>query len=412
MTDTDLTDRIAELIDTSAPRLSADEIFARARVAPAVPDASARRSRISPALVLSYCGMAILLTVAIVISVGGGSGPSKSPRASTPISSSTDGSGPGSSIAGKLPLADVAATPLNWSPITYGNVQISVPSDWIVSAGGSCSGSTGIVLAVPADLSGCQDASSEASIGNFVPPVGAGEPYFLKSNSTVNGIPVALQQGTGGSSVEVALSMSVEARGPLASEILGTLTYAPDFAALNYPAFVAWGTRVPVTNVAPPVSWRTVTFGGISFRTPQNWTIDRQSSWGGCPPYNDMQPDVIELNAAQSSSDASCPVILLEARSWAPTFGVVVGAGPALLGGSIPDTAGDNCMNRNGLKVCIEPVPFDGGHSADVHLNMLTALVFHENQSRPDEIEIGLSGSGELADAIFDSIRPAPSSSS
>jgi hypothetical protein len=407
MTDTDLTDRITELIDTSAPRVSADEIFARARVVSAVPDTSVRRSRISPALVLSYCAMAILLTVAIVLCVGGSSGPSKSPGATTPNAPAAHGSGP-EAIAGQVPLADIAATPLNWSPITYGNVQISVPSDWIVYAGGNCSGSNGIVLAVPADLSGCMDASSEASIGNFVPPVGAGEPYSLKSNGTVNGIPVALQQGTRGSSVEVALSMSVEARGPLAAEILGTLTYAPDFAVLNSPDSVSRGTRVSVSNVAPPASWRTVTFGGISFRTPESWTIERQSAWGGCP-YPDMQPNVIELSTARSSNDYSCPVIALDAQGWAPTAGVVVGAGPALFGGSIPNTAGDHCINLNGLRVCVLPVPLDGGLSPDVHLNMLTALVFHENQSRPDEVELGLSGSGQVADAIFDSIRIASS---
>jgi hypothetical protein len=398
MTDTNLAERITELIDTSAPALSADQIIARSRAVTDVRDSPARRSRLSPVLVLTYCGMAVLLTVAIVVgvSVSRGSGPSKSTGATTRISPATAGPGNGTSI-GDVHFADVAATPLNWSPITYGNVQISVPSDWIVYAGDNCTGDRGVVLAVPANESGCTDAADEAEIGNFVPPT---DPYSLKTNGTVNGIPVARESGGAGASEELAASMYVEARGSLASEILGTLTYAPDYSILLKPSvFLKSGT------VSAPDSWQTVTFGRLTFRAPEAWTTERDSGWGGCP--GNIQTGVIRLSTAQSYSMPSCPVTLSDAATWAAVPGVVVGAGPAVLDGAKPDTSGDQCQEMNRLRVCIEPVPLDGGSVPGLQPNLLTVLVFVSGQARPDQVEIGLAGSGQIADAIFDSMRPA-----
>ncbi len=271
-----------------------------------------------------------------------------------------------------------------------GMSEISVPSGWVVYAGDNCNGETGVLLAVPANESGCANASDEAEIGNFVPPT---DPYSLKSNATVNGIPVALQSGTAGASEELALSMFVEARGALATQILGTLTYAPDYAIL-----------LTSRKVNPPVSWQGVAFGGITFRAPRAWTIERDSVWGGCP--GNIQSGVIRLSTAQRDSMPSCPVSLSDAASWAGVPGVVVGAGPAVVGGEGVDTSRDSCQSVHELRVCIEPVPLNGGLEPGLQLNLLTALVFLPGQARPDQVEIGLAGSGQVADAIFDSIRP------
>jgi hypothetical protein len=404
MTDTELAEQIIEMIDTTAPPVSVDAIIARGRAVAVAPDSPARRSRLSPVLVLSYCAMAVLLTVAVVVgvSVSHGSGPSKSPSATAPITPATRGSLPGQPTVGDLHFADVAATPVNWSPIIYGNVQISVPSDWAVYAGDNCTGDTGVVLAVPVNESGCANAPDEAEIGDFVPPTG---PYSLKSNGSVNTIPVATEPSSGGASFEVALGMFVRARGPLATEILGTLTYAPDYSILQKPSiFIKPGT------LSAPDSWQTVTFGGITFRSPAGWTTERDSGWGGCP--GNIQADVIRLSTAQGDiAIPTCPVTLLTASAWTAVPGVVVGAGPAVFDGAIPDTTGDQCRTMNGLRVCIEPVPLDSGSEPGLQLNLLTALVFVPGQTRPDQVEIGLAGSGQVPDAIFDSMRPAGSSS-
>jgi hypothetical protein len=404
MTETQITEQIRELIDTSAPALSAADIIARASSVESRRAMPAVRSGLRPALVISYSATALVLVVAIVVGLSlGGSGRVKNPPLTT-------GAKPGSSIAGHGPFADVAATPLGWSPITYRNVQISVPSDWIVYPGGNCPGTDGVVLAVPADLSGCANASSEASIGNFIAPGGdatAVKPFSLKPNTTVNGIPVALEPKTGGSSVEIALGMFVQARGDLSKEILRTLTYAPDFAALNYSAELSWGARVPSPIVPAPSSWQTVTFGGITLRAPRTWSTERDSYWGGCP--GNIQASTIRLSAAQTYSTPGCPVAVSDAANWAGVPGVVVGAGPAVLNGAMPATSGDNCVTEYGLKICTEPVPLDAGEEPGLRLNLLTALVFLPGQTRPDQIEIGLSGTGQVVDAIFDSIRPASS---
>jgi hypothetical protein len=115
------------------------------------------------------------------------------------------------------------------------------------------------------------------------------------------------------------------------------------------------------------------------------------------------------LSTAQSYEVPSCPAVLLDAAGWAAVPEVVVAAGPAVLDGAKADTSGDECLSSNGLRICVEPVPLDGGSVPGLHVNLLTALVFIPGHASPDQVEIGLDGTGQDAQAIFDSMRPASS---
>lgn len=293
------------------------------------------------------------------------------------------------------PLADVAATPPGWSPVDFESVQISVPSGWLVEDPGyACGGSEGMVFIseaphLPSGESSCvltPDLVSLRPAGSS--PVPGGHP------GVVNGIRVERGQSRAGSTttyLERGLGVDVAASGPLAQEVLGTLTHSP--------LSVVLGSVVSGT----PSGWHNVAFGGLRFAVPDGWAVTRDSSWGGCP--GGITPDVLRLSTAQTVSDPGCGAAPLPtAGGGAPVAGMVVGAGPQVSAG---DVQSEQCVHRNGLRICIEPPPAVGdGQQPGRQLDLLTATVFLPGRSRPDQVEIGLVGSGLTPLRIFDSLEP------
>lgn len=290
------------------------------------------------------------------------------------------------------PLADVAATPKGWSPISSGNVQISVPSSWLVYNDDCSNDVAGIVFVAepPRVMSntGCTTPANVVSIG-------AARRSSITHGRTavVNDIHVSIGWSRAGTTLtytEWALGMEVTASGPLAQRVLRTITHSPLSVVLGSDIY---GT---------PEAWRTVIFGGLEFSVPGNWQVTHVSWWGGCP--YDIAANTLQLSAAQSISSPSCPAPPTNAGYEAAVAGMVVGAGPKLTASS---TQGDRCVRRDRLRICVEPVVLNGSYSSELHLGLLTAEVFLPGTIRPDLVEIGLAGSGITPLRIFDSLRPA-----
>ncbi len=154
--------------------------------------------------------------------------------------------------------------------------------------------------------------------------------------------------------------------------------------------------------VGTPSGWRTVSFGGLRFAVPGTWRIERDSWWGGCP--GDIEPYYLRLSTARTLSLPSCPAPAPTAAHVGAVPGVVLGAGPQVSGTGSPT---GSCLSRVGLRICLEPPPFGGGFEAGRQLDLLTALVYLPGRTVPDQVEIGLFGSGLVPLQIFDSLRPS-----
>jgi hypothetical protein len=208
-----------------------------------------------------------------------------------------------------------------------------------------------------------------------------------------NGVHVEIgwrRVGTTVTHLERGLGMDVTASGPVARNVLRTITHSP--------LSVVLGSAVNGT----PVRWRTVDFGGLQFAVPGSWQVTRDSMWGGCP--FDIEANVLRLSTAQSLSAPRCFAPSSNAGYEAAVAGMVVGAGPQVTG---TDVTSDRCVQRDDLRICIEPAPLTGGLTAGRQLGLLTAEVFLAGQNRPDQVEIGLAGSGLTPLRIFDSLRPS-----
>jgi hypothetical protein len=292
------------------------------------------------------------------------------------------------------PPADVAATPPGWAPVEFEGAQISVPASWYVVTwpAEECGGIAGMVVVgkgTPKFPSGaqCHAPPSVVSITE------AGKAPLLHARSAVvNGVHVLLGRAGPASStlVERGLGVDVAASGHLAAQVLGTITHSP--------LSVVLGSDLPT---APP-KWKTVTFGGLRFSVPPSWRIEHRSWWGGCP--GNLETGTLALSTARQPSMPACVAPPPFAGWEAGVPAMVVGAGPYV---AFDHIAVGPCIDRNGLRICVEPPPLGSGSSPDRLLSILTAHVYLPGVHLPDEVDIGLAGSGVIPATIFDSLRPA-----
>lgn len=290
------------------------------------------------------------------------------------------------------PLADPALTPKGWAPVGAGAIEISVPSRWPVEDPGStCSGGNGQVFVLEApnrSAPGHCAGVTNVVIIRHAPK----QPLEHPRDVSVNGIPTIQASANNGGqrwSVERALGMQIEARGPLARRVLSTLTHSPLSVVLH----------ASLTTV--PANWRTRAFGGLRFSTPPSWTVSDQPGYPGCP--YPITARVVGLQNANSLDVPSCPPPPTTAGYDAARPGLVVVAGR-----HVPQAPTDaTCRTRAGLRVCVDPPPTSGGLQPGHELSLLTAQVYLPGERRPDQIELGLAGSGLQAAQVFDSIAPA-----
>ena len=291
------------------------------------------------------------------------------------------------------PGPDVTLTPSGWSPLALGNVQISVPSSWFVEDPGIVcgGGAQGMVfIDEQPTVGGATDCALTPNVVSVAPSTSAGIPHA--QTGVLNSIPVISGWSQTGSTKTVivrALGYDVTASGPLADQVTRTLTYSPLSFVLNSDL------------TSTPSDWQPVTFGGMGFSVPAAWTVHRYSWWGGCP--GNLPANTLELSTAQAISAPGCPPPLSTAGYDAGVPALIVGSGPA-----VTADPGARCIDRNGLHICIDAPPDPtGGYEPGHGLNILTAQVSIPGQATLDQIEIGLSGDGSTALAIFDSLRAA-----
>lgn len=291
------------------------------------------------------------------------------------------------------PLPDTALTPPGWSPVALGTVQVSVPSSWFVEDPGySCGAVPGMVfIDRQPGFGGASQCSLAPNVVSIAPSSTAAVPHA--ASGELNSIEVTSgwdQAGSIRTEIVRALGYDISASGPLADQVVRTLTHSPLSVVLN--------SQVTST----PTGWQSVTFGGIRFSVPPTWNISRFSWWGGCP--GNLRPNMLELSTAETISALGCSGPPQTAGYNAGVPSMVVGSGPEIR--SIE--TGADCLKRNGLRICIDPPPNpSGGYEPGHGLNILTAQVSVPGQAHLDQIEIGLSGDGTQALKIFESLRPA-----
>lgn len=172
------------------------------------------------------------------------------------------------------PLPDTALTPPGWSPVAVGTVQVSVPSTWSVEDPSYCGGGPiqGMVFVAPHPGFGTSPQCALApNVISILPSPTAPVPHG--TSQELNSIAVTSGWTQSGTRTEIirALGYDITASGPLAEQVLHTLTYSPLSVVLNS----------EVTNT--PAGWQSVSFGGMRFAVPPTWSISRFSWWGGCP---------------------------------------------------------------------------------------------------------------------------------
>jgi hypothetical protein len=388
---------------------AADEAASSRRLAPLLTglEHQIRRTRLhrkvqACALAAAAVAVAIVLPLALLSggstpssTIGPGSTRPASPGGTHPgtVGPSKPGHGSSVPVENGIPLTRTSLTPSGWAPVSYLDAQLSVPSSWLVqsSSGTSCSDSVqGLVYeGVPVDRAaltrmGCTVPPNIVSIL----PLSAGLAHSQPtgSHSMLNGFPIERVSGAAGTLTYLIPGFDVEvsASGPLAEQVLHTLTRSPLSVVL-----------APGPSLAAGAGWTSQNFGGITFEVPAGWKTQQTSSWGGCP-YG-ISASTVTLSTATVMSEPSCPAPPQTAGFQQGRPGLVVGAGK--YAAAAASGAHLQCVSLHGMRACVMA---DGLGSA-----LLKLAVYPRGQSQPVLVEIGLAGSGAVARAIYDSISPA-----
>jgi hypothetical protein len=289
---------------------------------------------------------------------------------------------PAVGLRSPIPLTDVAATPAGWVPVPQGDAQISVPKSWEL---GACDGHvSGVVLehaqSWPTTQGHCRRV---ANVVKFIASAGiAGRDEPGPATRLVNGIAVRQVAGTAGTASYLVPSLHVELtmRGPLAAQVLSTLTRSPLSVVLS--------AGRPATV---PAGWRWYEFGGVRLAAPAKWPLDQH--WGSPCQYGVTPATVIATR--DRVQVYSCPAEFPAAGSLVPEPGVEILAGPA---NPFPNENVTGCFHRHGLSICTSQT---ASSNAVLQLRIRIPGV-----AKATDVLIGLAGSGITARTIYDSIGP------
>lgn len=299
----------------------------------------------------------------------------------------------GPSPDGKAPFADTSLTPPGWSPVSYRDAQVSVPSSWLVENGRyrpcGFSRPPGIVYlgASAAGQSPVRTTCPRAGGVVSMAPLSVSARAAWRANAEINGLPAARHVSPAGAlRYQVpALGLVLAVRGPLAGRIVATLTRSPLSVVL-----------APGPAPAVPVSWRWFRFGGIAFAAPAGWAVRRTGLLAGCP-YEELTADTVQLRNVPILPGVP---IGLECNYVPPTAGVRAGKpGIAVGTGLKVRVSHGRCFSLQGMRAC--QVSYQYASS------LLDLVVYPPGRARPDTVLIGLAGTGATARTILDSIRPA-----
>jgi hypothetical protein len=308
-------------------------------------------------------------------------------------------------IAAPLHSSSVALRPSlasGWVEVTYKDAQVAVPSSFsVVYPNEQYCGvfaSTGtIFLGAVAVSESCLENQSP---GAQVTLVYMRSQYF--SADSLQGYKSIRQDGLRLYLVTVngapgyyspALGAEVAANGPDALGVLSTFAPSPRRLVL---------ASGPAPQV--PSSWRTVSFDGVFFSVPSDWTVKRTNYAMGIGQICSVPGvalggtgDSVVLSTDKKFYAVACPLI----GQWpqVPADGVQVDGGP-----EAPSvTASSHCLSLKALHACLA-----GGTSYLYSILVLKVVV--PGRSKPVYVSIGLAGSGMVARTILYSLRASPAS--
>jgi hypothetical protein len=308
----------------------------------------------------------------------------------------------GPAFAAQSPVASGTMAQAGWVPIDDGNVQISVPPGAVISTGACPSPGAPVTVHLsppPAGVFNCPFEPVGVTTVT-IEPLPAGTSTAGLSSSRVHGVTVFPNFGSPGSGAELvpSLGAEVQASGPEASAILGTLTTSPRTVALS------GGHAPPV-----PGSWRRVTFGGLSVAVPTSWPVQHAPVVGtpcALEPVwesrtvigSDGRPAVILDTGPTSPPQEHCaalaPAPLGDNQAVVqPSAGLVINPG-----GLASGTSYGRCRTVAGLRVCPARDP---QHYGELVLGVRLP------DGKTDTVVIGLTGNGQTARTILNSMRPA-----
>jgi hypothetical protein len=333
---------------------------------------------------LSLVGAA-LIAVAAVVATGGG----------TPGSQRVNVQGGTPALTHVAPLASPGLSPHGWDPVQFGAIEVSVPSSWLVEDSGDigCGGDGAGEVFLPRlfKLPARMDCRTVAN--TVVLEASSDRPLRHSRRATINGITVTTGvsgSGADRSVVERGLGVQVVARGPLGTRVLRTLTHSPLSVVLGS----------TVTSV--PSGWHQVSYGGLRVQVPASWKLIHEPA--SCP--SNLQPDYLVLQTANDMGSPSCMTIGSTAGTDAARPGLVMTSGRLVTNAP----KGSVCHQRSAVRICVDPSLYSTeGHESGYDLGILTAQISLPGQAHPDQIELGLNGTGLQALQIFDSIEPASS---
>lgn len=144
------------------------------------------------------------------------------------------------------------------------------------------------------------------------------------------------------------------------------------------------GGSNPPTGTGP--GWHQITFGGLRLSVPTGWPVRSEDAWGDCGPAGSpyFKSSTVVLDTGVQAVVFHCPSYSPNS-TIAPMYGIVVDPGP---NGPLEGQRVSSCQDVNGLRLC--PSADYGG--------IEVFAVYIPGRSQPVAIEIGLAGSGQVAD--------------
>lgn len=296
------------------------------------------------------------------------------------------------------PTVDLSATPTGWVPVAYKNAQVSVPASFSVF--------------YPNEYT-CSPFSGLGSI--FLGPIGLPDSCVVSAGAVAKTTIVYFRQETfppdslpgtpivrNGLQLYVAsvdgvfgyysplLGVVVAASGPLAQQVLDSLTPSPRMLVME---------SGPGPNA--PASWHWVTFAGLRFLAPASWRVDRTPTTPGLGYICGVPGVAFWETAVVLSTDTRrmiLPACPLERPFPQPPLNSVQVDSGLSTEPLITLTISKHCLALHGLTACPATSP---------SYSILVLKVTVPGRSKPLYVSIGLAGSGAVARTILYSLRAA-----
>ena len=294
-----------------------------------------------------------------------------------------------------LSVVDLSAVATAWVPVAYGDAQVSVPTSFSVVYPGEtqlCAplSPPGVLFVAPTPAtetgSGCP-TQAHSTLVRIVPVRHVPSKYASEKPIILNGVTVYLgptdQLLSSYTYYAPSLGVEVTADGPLAHQVIETLSRSPRAIAL-------------APGIAPsvPSSWHSASFAGLRLSFPAGWPVERTETWNLCGPVQIAIVQGVTLDTDKEFLALPCPAPV--AFPVRPSNGVHVDSGAQGPTGSY--SPGGVCLHIGGLIACPSSTP---GYS------VLLLSVTVPGREQPVLVSIGLASNGMVARTILYSLHEA-----